>query len=180
MTSRELCRRATEKAAETTARVRRALEGVDDERLNQRTSQGDWSPAEVLDHIVVSHQLYLDLMEQAKNQRPVPGGDRPVRHSLIGKFLMKVSGPDGNAPVPKGMEPKARTYTREVLDRFEAQQRAMAELATACDDLDCSAMHFRNPIFRLFRMNVADGFGIYLGHVERHVRQIEERAASTA
>lgn len=177
MTSRELCRRAAEKAAETTARVRRALEGLDDEGLNRRTPSGEWSPAEVVEHLVVSHQIYLDLMKVVVSERPVTGGDRPVRFSFIGRFLMKAAGPDGNAPAPKAMVPRAGPYTREVVDRFEAQQKAMAELATACDDLDTSAVTYRNPIIKLFRMNVADGFGIYIEHVERHVRQIEERAA---
>lgn len=132
----------------------------------------------MLEHIVVSHQIYLDRMKAATSERPVPGGDKPVRFSFIGRFLMKVAGPEGNAPAPKAMVPRSGPYTREVVDRFEAQQKAMAELATACDELDTSAISYRNPIFRLFKMNVADGFGIYIEHVERHVRQIEERAAA--
>jgi hypothetical protein len=175
LTSRELCRKAAAKAAETTARVRRALDGLDDEAFNRRTAAGDWSPAEVLEHIVISHQVYLDRMQVAMAGGP-KGGDRPVRFSFIGRFLMKAAGPNGNAPAPKSMVPRPGPYTREVVERFEEQQRAMADLATACDDLDTSAMGYRNPIFKLFKMNVADGFGIYIEHVERHVRQIEERA----
>ena len=89
---------------------------------------------------------------------------------------MKSASPEGKGPVPKPFVPRPGPYTREVLDRWVAQQEQIIALHDRAKDVDLTAVRYPVPLLKLFKMSLCDIFAIFATHTERHIRQIEQRA----
>jgi hypothetical protein len=99
--------------------------------------------------------------------------DKPIKHTIFGKFIIRATGPKGNVPAPKSLHPRPGPYTPDIVDRWAAQTQAFLELAKGVGEIDLCSMKVRNPFIRMLRMNLADCFMIVAEHTERHVQQIE-------
>ena len=177
MTGNELTDLVTDLLPKMIERVRVAAAGLTPDQLNQPTASGDWSIAQILDHMMLAHGSYLEILPPAI-AAVGPGGEAPVRLTGIGKFLVKASGPGGNAPAPKPFVPKRAPYDPAVLEEWVAQTNQLRDLFLSARGKDVNRKSLRNPIFKIFGMNIADVMSIAEAHFERHVGQIEERAAT--
>jgi len=157
-------------------RVRTAIDGLSEDDLNRAPSPGEWSIAQVIDHMIVSHGSYLAALPSAIQS--VGPRDAEVKLTRIGAFLARVSGPDGDAPVPKPFRPTQSRYPASVFEEWQAQTEELARLFESAKGKDLNRKSLRNPVVKLFGMNIADVMSIAEGHFERHVRQIEARAAA--
>lgn len=156
-------------------RLDTAIHGVSPARLNQPPANGDWSPAQVAEHVVMANRPYLGIIGKALNEAPRDNANPPVRFTFFGRTLMKVAGPDGNAPAPKMLQPTKGAISSEIFDELREQLTQLHTLLEKSDGVNLSAVRVSNPFFGLIRMNLADCFGIFTQHTERHIRQIEER-----
>lgn len=172
--SRELLEEYASATPQQIARVEAALEGRSDAELN-RSKNGEWSPYRVIEHLVLSNAPYVEKLRMVIDATPKSDDLLPVRHSWLGRMLIKGAGPSGNAPAPKPLVPGPGPYTRDVFDRWKAQQEQMLGLAKSAAERDLSSIRLANPFLKFLKMNVADCFAIFKEHTERHVRQIEER-----
>jgi uncharacterized damage-inducible protein DinB len=153
-------------------RLTSACERMSDEQFNAKRDGSDWSPAQIIDHMMIANRGYLPVIEAAiKNAKR---GDGELNHSWFGKTLIKLAGPAGNAKAPKWLTPGGGPFTRDILQECIDQHRGIAELSRMCEGVDLSKTTFRNPYVRLFKMNLADAFEAIAQHAERHIGQIEE------
>lgn len=179
MTSSKFLDDCIERSRAYVDRGRRAVADQSLDRLNHRTVEGQWSPAQVFEHMRISHAPYLELVQTALKTLPNDTTNAEVAYSGIGKFLTKAAGPTGNAPAPKKFVPGDGPFPAEVVEAWAGTQMGMIELMEAARGKELNQKCFRNPLVKLFKMNLADAFGIFTEHTQRHIEQIEERAASS-
>lgn len=53
-------------AQEAYGRLLGAMVGLGDEHLDMVPAQGEWTPREILEHLIATQRLYLDLIRQAR------------------------------------------------------------------------------------------------------------------
>lgn len=152
-----------------------AIQPLSDDQFNAQAGT-EWSVAKVVRHLILSHKSYLEAIERllpdaAKHE------DEEARHSFFGKFVVRASGPRGNSPTPGAFVPEEGRYGKSVVEEWTAQNNRLVELAKLAEGKDLNSTRFPNPIVRMFKMNLTDGFRIPVVHTDRHVRQIVERAA---
>lgn len=178
MTCQELIVQGESQNRELLERGKAAAAKLDDQEWNQAPPKG-WSPAQIFEHLLLTNQAYVDLIAEKLKTAP-KGGDTPIRHTWFGKIILKSAGPEGNGPVPKPFIPHAGPYTRDVLDRWIAQQQAIIDLHEKAKGVDLTAVRYPVPIMKIFRLSMCDSFAIFASHTERHIRQIEERVKGRA
>ncbi len=176
MTGNELTERVVAVLPTMTERVDLAVHGLTEADLNQPPTPGEWSILEIVEHMRLSHGSYLELVPPALEK--IGPGNPDVRLTWVGRFLVRVAGPDGDAPVPKPFRPLGNRYSLGLLDEFRSQTLSLASIFQAAHGKDINRKSLRNPVVPILRMNVADVISVAEGHFERHVRQIENRAAA--
>jgi len=134
---------------------------------------GGWSPAQILDHMCISHGKYEDVVRAAIPT--APQGKGTIRNTFFGRNLIKFAGPDGNAAAPKSMVPSSQPLGRAALEPYLAVHRGLTNLLSEVTSLDLVRTKVSNPTFPIFKMNLVDVFELVDQHSERHVRQIESR-----
>lgn len=174
MNSRELLADYAKANADHVTRVRSALAGKPEDQLNH-SKNGEWSPYQVIEHLNLSNAPYLAKIKSALEGAPKSDAEQGIRHTWLGKVIIKGGGPSGNAPAPKPLVPAPGPYTSQVFERWKQQQEEMLTLAATAAERDLSSIRIPNPFLKIFKMNLADCFAIFKEHTERHVRQIEER-----
>lgn len=176
MTRDELLEAVRTRVPEQTRRAVQAAERIRDGRWEDHPIPGEWSVPQVFHHLTLANAPYFEGMRSALASAG-PGPNAEVRFTWFGTFIRKAAGPGGNAPPPKALIPSKDPIGREVVEVWRGQQDELLRLADLAAGAEFSRARFRNPFVRLFRMSLGDGFAIVLDHTERHVRQIEERAA---
>jgi hypothetical protein len=174
MTFDELLAGVEASALEHEQRALAAVEALTAEQINTPVN-GEWSVGKVLKHLCMADEPYLDAVETAlANPRAAAGSDN-YRHTLVGKLLIRASGPGANTPAPKFMVPPDASYSKEIIEEWKSLRARLRDLAIRAKGADLSA-GVRNPFMKFFRMNLGDLFAVMDVHTERHVGQIEERA----
>lgn len=174
MTFNALLESVAARAEEHERRALAAVEGLSSEKFN-RPAGTDWSVAQVFKHLCLADEPYLNAIEPAIAAAKL--GDGEVKHTLIGKLLMKVSGPGGNAPAPGFLIPPDLPLSLEVVEEWRGYQKRIVRLAELAKGKNLSH-RVRNPFIKFLRMSIADMFGVVDVHNERHVQQIEARCRS--
>jgi len=158
-------------------RVEVARRRVDEAGWNRRTAKDEWSPGEVVEHLIRSHQPYVERVGPALGKAGADPG-KPLKHSFVGGFLIRVAGPNGNANAPGPTRPAARSYDESDYQRWVDQMAAWKTVVEAAQGKDLS-VRIKNPIVGFLSMNLGDCLELVRDHTERHVRQIEARTASS-
>lgn len=175
----EFLRDVEQRLLEHVERARAATESLTDVGLNAKPATNPWSIAQIFAHMMLANGSYLPTMQAAISGNKPAKNPSPIQHSFFGRMLLKASGPQGNAPAPKSMRPKAGPFSRDVVEKWMVQTREIVELAKSAQGLDLCAIKVANPFFPIFKMNLADCFGILAEHTERHIGQIEGIAERT-
>lgn len=176
MTFDELLLWASATTSDCMRRIDDSIRDLTEEAFNQSALDGLWGPGMIVEHLILSNAPYLESMQIAVQAAGPSSGSTACRHTFIGGQIRKLAGPTGNAPVPKALLPKSTFVPKSQAVVLREQTERLAELAQAASGKDLNAKVIRNPAIKLFRMNLADCFGIIADHMERHTQQIEQRA----
>ncbi len=160
------------RAKEHERRAVAASEGLTSEQFNKPAGR-EWSVARVYKHLCLADEPYLMAIEGALSRAPTGSGD--VKHSFVGKMLMKASGPGGNAPSPAFLIPPALALSAEVIEEWKRYRGTFLRLVESAKGKDLK-VGVKNPFIKFLPMKLADLFAVIDVHTERHVRQIEERS----
>ncbi len=145
---------------------------MDEGKMNSPIPPSDWSPLQILDHMMRTNGPYVTALPAVVQAAP-EGGATDVRHTWFGGFLIKVAGPKGNAPAPKQVVPAAGPLPSTTMDAYLEQSSTLRQLMELGQGKDLNRARLSNPFVKIFRMSVADVFEIVAQHTERHVGQIE-------
>jgi len=159
--------------AATDARAPRLTVGLSETQLYAPPPAGGWSIAQVFEHLLVSHGLYLDRMRPAIAAAPRDPPTQPWRPSLFGRLLIGAVGPDAKRRLTTAriFEPSLSPRPRVVAAFLEMQQE-FAGLLRAAAGLDWRAVRLSSPVSRFIRLNLGDAFVILVVHAQRHLGQI--------
>ena len=146
------------------------------ENLNAHPDAKTWCPGQIIEHMNMSVEAYLPQLQSILGAAPRSDHDLEVRHTWIGKQIIKASGPAGNVPVPGKLQPTSKTFDSAGVVQWFKLHRELVDLARASVGADVSKVPFKNPIIKVIRMNSADALDVLASHAERHVGQIEARA----
>lgn len=173
MKAEELLAGVIARSGEHESRAIAAIEGLTDAQFNMAID-GEWCVAKVFKHLCLADRPYLDAAESALEKAGADKGGE-VKHTLVGKLLIRGSAKNANTPVPKFLVPEDLDYSTDIVDEWQALKVRLRELSERARGHDLSH-GVRNPLIQLFRMNLGDLFAVIDVHTERHVCQIEERA----
>lgn len=156
-------------------RMLKVIENLSEQQFNKRPDAKTWSCAEVVDHLIVSGGSYLDFLPSVVAAAEIDN-DEWLKHTFMGGMICKMAGPNGNAPVPKGMEPRSSKFDLKIIEEWKLLHDAQKQLAESAKGKNIVGARFPNPMLKWVKMNVFDALEIYVQHTERHLQQIEARA----
>jgi uncharacterized damage-inducible protein DinB len=161
-------------------RMRDTVTGVAADALTRRPVDGGWSIAEILEHLIVSADSYLDSLRTILQQKDLTRSqsDRTWKPSLMGGLLAQSLRNPRKLPAPKSYKPGASPRPR-VLAEFLARQEEVGRLIAEARTMDWQRVRMRSPVLPIVRMNLGDALTILVVHAERHAGQIERVKAST-
>jgi hypothetical protein len=155
-------------------RIRTAVAPMSADVLRQRPRSGGWSTAEILEHLVISMDSYLDrlrpIVDAATSRTPFP--DVMWKPSFMGRLLVGSFRSPRRMRAPRIYRP-GPTPRAQILAEFINRQMEVGRLITEGSRLDWTRTHFRSPAIGLIRMNLGDAFTVPVVHAERHAAQIE-------
>ena len=161
------------------ARIRGAVSAVPPEAMVRPPATGGWSIAEVLEHLIVSADSYLETL------RPVVRGKDGARvdgtgtwkPTIMGGLLAASLRNKRKLPAPAIYKPGPNPRPR-VLEEFLRRQEEVGRLITDAGDMDWRRVRLRSPVLHWLRMNLGDALTVLVVHAERHAAQIERVKAS--
>ena len=144
-------------------------------QLTWQPPGGGWGIAQVLEHLVVAHDSYVNVMRPliyARNAAHADGGTAAWEPSLMGWML--VAGMRSPRRMPSPAIWKVDGAPRDgILDAFKNRQNIVTTFLRAASALDWTRVRFSSPAGRWIRLNLGDGFMILTVHAQRHVKQME-------
>jgi hypothetical protein len=161
-------------------RIRGAVSGLSPEALARRPAAGGWSIAEVLEHLIVSADSYLEAVRALVQPKSNPQSNENTmwKPSLMGGLLVWSFRSPRKLRAPKmyrlGLSPRPRA-----LEEFVMRQEDVGRLLTEAGAIDWRGVRMRSPVTPLVRMNLGDAFTVLVSHAERHAGQIERVKAAT-
>ncbi len=156
------------------SRLQGAVSGLSDEVLRRQPPTGGWSIAEVLEHLIVSADSYLEAMRSVVKQSrpPAANGNTMWKPTLAGGLLVWSFRSPRKLPAPRIYKPGPSPRPR-VLEQFLERQEDVSRLITASAGLDWRRVKMGSPVAPILRMNLGDALTILVTHAERHAGQIE-------
>lgn len=153
-------------------RLRSATADRTAEEFAWHSAGGGWSAGEVLEHLVVANDSYLQLIVPlVARGDPRRTSSTTWRPSLMGRFLAASLRAPRKLPAPKVYRPS--TPRPGVLEALHAQHAELRSLIAAADPLEWRRIRLSSPISALIRLNLGDAFVISVVHTERHLGQLE-------
>ena len=156
------------------ARIRDSVSGVAPEVLLRPPPAGGWSIAEVLEHLIISADSYLEVVRRITREHAGSRADATTawKPSLMGGMLAESLRNPRKLPAPKMYKP-GPTPRAGVLDEFLRRQEEVGSLIVDAGDLDWRRVRMRSPVLPIIRMNLGDALTIPVVHAQRHAAQIE-------
>lgn len=159
-------------------RIREAVSGVAPDALLRRPATGGWSIAEVLEHLIVSADSYLDLVRPViKRGNGGDGQSARWRPSIMGGLLAASLRNERKLPAPSMYKPGPNPRPK-VLEEFVRRQEEVSRLIADAGDMDWRRIRLRSPVLSWLRMNLGDALTVLVVHAERHAAQIERVKAA--
>jgi uncharacterized damage-inducible protein DinB len=172
-----------ERFAENGALAHRLVDGLSPEQLAWRPGRRLWSAGEVLAHLIRTADAYEEearaAIERARAEGKTASDDAAVRHSFLGRRIIKRVQPDfeGSTPAPPAFRPAA-DVPPDVAARFYASREQIASLLRESKGLDLEAVRVKSPVIPLIRLNLADALRLLVDHEGRHLKQVERTLAA--
>lgn len=161
------------------ARIRGAVATVPPEAMVRPPATGGWSIAEVLEHLIVSADSYLEML------RPVVGrtdgarvdGSATWKPTIMGGLLAASLRTERKLPAPRMYKPGPNPRPH-VLEEFLRRQEEVGRLIADAGDMDWRRVRLRSPVLNWLRMNLGDALTVPVVHAVRHAGQIERVKAA--
>ncbi len=162
-------------------RTRAVLQGLSAEAMLRRPPSGGWSIAEVLEHLCLSHDLYLDrhlpaVVARARARKPPL---RPFAPSLVGRFLLSAMREVNRNRFPTTRALSVRAAVRDgAAEAFLASVHRIEALMREADGHDLT-VSFRSPVAPIVPLRLGDAFAVLIEHAHRHLAQAERVREAT-
>ena len=170
---------------ETTARLHRLVDTLDETTWGRSPAVGKWSAARCIDHLNLTSLAYLPLLRAAFKDARTQGlfaKDPSYALDLWGWLLFKAVEPSPryrmktpDAFVPPTIEPKDK-----VVAEYEALQRELVAVLEEAADLALEKIKIVSPFNAKVKYHAYTAFRLIPTHQRRHLWQAEQVLRSLA
>lgn len=144
-------------------------------QIGWKPAETEWSVGQCLEHLVLSNEPYLPLLEEiARGRRKARAIERvPVLPGLWGRMLIRSLRPDSGRRLQarKAFRPTERAVDPGVVTRFLAEQDRLLDLMQATARLDLERIVITSPVLRLITYSLMDAYRIIAVHEQNHLVQ---------
>jgi hypothetical protein len=164
---------------DSTARLRRLVDPLDEATWGRRPSEGKWSIARCVQHLNLTSRAYLPLLRAAFKNARARGLTRfepSYRLDVWGWLILKSVEPPPryrtkttDAFVPPTIEPKEK-----VVREYEDLQREVVALVEEAGDLDLGRIAIVSPFSSRVKYNAYSALRLIPSHQRRHLWQAEQ------
>jgi hypothetical protein len=147
---------------------------LNEDQLNWKPAPDKWSIGECIDHLVVSHEQYLNKICKVNVEKTPSGKDLiPYKHSFLGKILINAVAPETRRKVKtfKVFYPGSKLIKASLLDEYNRSLDELIDFAKIFEGYDINRIKISSPISNFIRLNLGDAFMIHLNHDRRHINQ---------
>lgn len=178
MTQKEYLNELLSIAGDIPELIRSKFSDYTTEQLNWKPDSSSWSIGEIFEHIIQTNsQYYSHLDEKIKITNGINTGDLPVKHTFVGKIILKAVSPGGRKTKTfKVFEPAVSNVDNNIYARFLEQHEKLIQLIKKSAAVDINRIKISSPVSSLIRYNLADVLGILVYHTQRHLNQVERTA----
>lgn len=147
-------------------------------QLGWRPSDGGWSIAQVIEHLILTDEPYVDiipnLLPKAKR------GDATWKPTIMGGFITRAVDPQstGKVKARKGFQPGPEPRAHGIRDYIAIRERLLP-IIEQLKGYDLNSIRMRSPVMGLIRYNVGDALMILTKHTQRHLQQIDRIRKNT-
>lgn len=151
--------------------IKENLLDLDREVLLAKPAVGDWTIAQIAEHLRISGQSYEVPLSLYFKTAPRREGDPDFKETWLGAQILKRAGPGGKAPVPKMYEPSKVSDPDAIRKLLEELQR-LRDIAAEGRNKDLGKIAISSPMLSLLRFSAGDVLIINAMHGQRHLGQI--------
>ncbi|MEZ4772722.1 MAG: DinB family protein [Bacteroidia bacterium] len=166
---------------ETTRAFQEAFANLTPEELNWQPNAGVWSVAQNMDHLITINQTYLPIVEGIRKgtYQPPFHARFPFLVNFFGNFILKSVEPERKKKMKTFpiWEPSQSQIEGDILSRFEAHQKALADWMESCGDLIDARKVIHSPASKVIVYSLERAFDIITTHEKRHLNQAKETYA---
>ena len=143
-------------------------------QIGWRPPDGGWSIAQVMEHLILTEESYLDALARAMANQPASPSTETWEPSFIGGFLIRSQKPESKQKMksPRGWRPAPEARADVVEEYIKVRQR-LIEVMRRADGYDLRRTKLSSPAAKFIRLNLGDAFMTLVVHTQRHLRQIE-------
>jgi len=162
--------------------VRAVAEGIDVATLTKRPTNGGWSVAEILQHLILTADAMLPLTEGAivELQRAGRKSTAPSGLGVMGWLLVKALEPPPRmkSKTSKPFEPLEVGDPLTLASRLLEKNAKLLSLIDRAEGLATTTVKIASPFNANVKYNVYAAFRITLVHARRHLWQAREARAT--
>lgn len=162
------------------------LESLPINQLVYRPKPKSWSVIEIVEHLSVAYDIYIDKIDTALKKLPEKtGGDPSFAPNWWQRFIINGVKPKGGQrklkiKTLKKFEPVLQLETLDeativsVFDRFKRLQLHLKNAILASRFKDIKKIRINSGIGPIVKFYLPESFEFLIAHMERHMLQIEE------
>lgn len=151
--------------------VKENLLDLDREVLLAPPATGDWTIAQIAEHLRISGQSYEGPLTNYFRSAPKRDGDPDFKESWLGAIILKKAGPGGKAPVPKMFEP-SKVSDPDAIRKLLTSLEKLREIAASGRGLELGKIAISSPAMPILKFSAGDVLIINAMHGQRHLGQI--------
>ena len=155
----------------------RTFGGLDEQQLNWKPDEREWSVAQCFDHLITSNGLVVTQAKSALSGPPTSIWQRlPIWPALFGRVMVSSQGPRTPKSTRFTADPKATPASRiapDVIQRFVSQHREMEAWTRTMDDATAARTIVISPFVKIITYSVLDALRLLVAHDRRHFEQAE-------
>ena len=143
-------------------------------QLGWRPPEGGWSIAQVMEHLIITDESYLQPLSAALSGAKTTATSPEWRPSLIGGFLIRSQMPESTTKVrtPARWRPGPEARANVVEEYIRIRER-LIEVLRQADGKDLRRVKLSSPAAKWIRINAGDALMTLVVHTQRHLRQID-------
>jgi hypothetical protein len=163
-----------------TRRLDALIAGLDQRTWSEAAVAGGWSPAQCVEHLNLTSERILPLLDDALQRGRAEGRPDDGRFTLdlFGRVLLWVLEPPYRVRVrtPAAFDPMDAPPIAETVARFRSLQERVGDAVVASQGLPLSRIRIVSPFDARVRYSVYSAFRIIPCHQRRHLWQAERIA----
>lgn len=156
-------------------KVKQSFCDLNTKQINWQADKKSWSIGSCMAHLVLSNELYIQVLEEVKNNTHYKGfwTKLPYWNTVWGKILINSVDPEKNkkSPTTKELDTIGKHYTSKIFDEFLESQTKVKLLAHELDTFEQDKIVVSFPAIKRITMKLEVAFEVLWKHELKHFNQ---------